>query len=218
MKTIVITGASRGIGRALAEKFLNEGFFVIGTSRSGEAEYSHENLMFVPLELSQVESRKTCAATIQALDKKINILINNAGIWHPEDEAQTIDVAVLQETLDSNVIGSIDFTEQLLAHNLISEQIINISSRRGSLSFTTTCLYPNYGISKAALNMFTRILAARLAGKVIVSSVHPGYVKTDMNEGEGDITPQEAANDIFALIAKRVESGNFWYKGEIYPW
>lgn len=218
MKTTLITGASRGIGRALAEKFLANGDFVIGTSRSGEAKFSRENLLMIPLEISDSASREDAAQKIRDFGKKIDILVNNAGMFHLGDDQETINVDVLRETLEVNTLGPIDFTERLVPLMNDGGHIVNVSSRRGSMTFTSESLYPDYGISKAALNMFTRILAARLKGRVTVSSVHPGYVKTDMNEGHGEIEPEEAANDIFTLASSDVETGGFWYKGERFPW
>ncbi len=218
MKTIVITGASRGIGRALAEKFLSNGDFVIGTSRSGDAKFTHENLVMIPLEISDARSREAASEQIAELGKRIDILVNNAGIFHPKDEQQAVDIDVARATLEANALGPIDFTERIVSLMNEGGHIVNVSSRRGSMEFTQESLYPAYGISKAVLNMFTRILAARLKGKVTVSSVHPGYVKTDMNEGQGEIEPEEAANDIFVLANSNVETGGFWYKGERFPW
>ena len=78
--------------------------------------------------------------------------------------------------------------------------------------------YPCYSISKAAFNMFTKFLALRLKDTMTVSAVHPGFVRTDMNEGEGDILPEEAAEDIYTLANAKVASGKFWFKGEEFLW
>lgn len=78
--------------------------------------------------------------------------------------------------------------------------------------------YPAYRISKTALNMYTRTLAVRLNGMVTVSSVHPGWVKTDMGGSDADREPEEAAEDIFKLANSHVETGQFWFKGEKFPW
>lgn len=217
MKTVVITGASRGIGRALAEKFLAEGDFVIGTSRNGTAEYAHENLLMLPLELTDAKSIATCANIIIALNKGIDVFVNNAGIWNADDEGPIVDIAALRETLETDVIGPIDFSERI--SSLINQDghVVNISSRRGSCSWTKDILYPSYSIAKAALNMYTRKLAARLHGKVTVSCIHPGSVRTDMNP-EGQISVQESADDIYELLHSNVETGKFWYKGEQFPW
>jgi NAD(P)-dependent dehydrogenase (short-subunit alcohol dehydrogenase family) len=81
--------------------------------------------------------------------------------------------------------------------------------------------YPAYKISKCALNMYMRTLAARLKHEgtnIIVSSVHPGWVKTDMGGDEAPTTPEEAAENIYKLAVSRPETGQFWYNGKKYPW
>lgn len=218
MKTVFITGASRGIGKATAQLFLDQGFFVIGTSRSGTSELSHPHLQMIPLELTHEESRAHCAQHLKNHRHQIDILINNAGGWHPADDKPTVDIAVLRDTLEMNLLGPIDLTEKLLPFIQRNGHILMLSSRRGSMTFTKDSLYPCYGISKAGLNLFTRTLAARLKGKVTVSCLHPGYVKTDMTEGEGDRTPEEAAADIYRLATSQPETGQFWYKNELFPW
>lgn len=220
MKTVLITGASRGIGGALAKRFLANGDRVIGTSRSGEVEMVHANFSCLPLELTDSKSIATCVQKIGEQTKSIDILVNNAGIWHSKDDTLEIHSLPLRETFDVNVFGTIEFTEKILPLMGQNGHILNVSSRRGSLEYIvkTDGSYPDYCLSKAALNMFTRLLSVRLKGRVTVSSVHPGFVQTDMNEGEGDFTPEEAAEDIFALTMKPIETGQFWFKGEKFPW
>ncbi|MEQ1500389.1 MAG: SDR family NAD(P)-dependent oxidoreductase, partial [Parcubacteria group bacterium] len=113
MKILLITGASRGIGRATAQKFLDMGDFVIGTSTSGESALKHDNLVMVKLDLSKSESIKECVKNIEKLGKKIDILINNAGINVEDWEETVLDVSRLRETLEVNLIGMVDFTEQI---------------------------------------------------------------------------------------------------------
>lgn len=220
MKTVLITGVSRGIGKALSEKFLNEGYYVIGTSTDGNCDIQNENLKIIKLDLSDSESITECVKQIKFLEKKIDILINNAGMVIEEEvNSPTIVPDYVRKTLEVNLIGIIDFTERLIPFMITDGHIINLSSRAGSLGYTDyTSNYPAYRISKAALNMFTRILAVRLDGKITVSSVHPGWVKTDMGGDEADITPEEAAKDISKLANSKVETGQFWFKGEKFPW
>ncbi len=218
MKTVLITGASRGIGKAVAQKFLQEGYFVIGTSRAGTVDFEHENLIIFSLDLLNSESIAACAQAIGGRNKKIDILINNAGMWFEGDYDKEVDTNILRKTLEGNLIGVVDFTERLIPFLNKGAHVINISSRQGSFGYIKTVYTAAYSISKAALNMYTRHLAYRLAGEVIVSAVHPGYVKTDMNEGEGEIESDEAAVDIFNLSVRDVPSGQFWHKGENFPW
>lgn len=220
MKTVLITGASRGIGKALAERFLQNGDFVFGTSTSGVLPIDHDRLLMLQLDLANSESISACTKSIIDLGKNIDILINNAGIWSGVDSNPTIDIERLRKTMEVNCFGTIDFTERLIPQMNRGGHIINISSRMGSLEYCEKggIDWPDYKISKCALNIVTRILAGRLADTITVSSVHPGWVKTDMGGDDADIEPEEAAEDIFALANSNVETGQFWFKGEKFPW
>jgi NAD(P)-dependent dehydrogenase (short-subunit alcohol dehydrogenase family) len=77
---------------------------------------------------------------------------------------------------------------------------------------------PAYRISKVGLNMVTRILAKRLEGNICVSSIHPGWVKTEMGGFDADLEPSEVAEDILVFSKTNHESGQFWHKGEKFPW
>lgn len=218
MKTVLITGISRGIGKATAEKFLSAGFYVIGTSTNGGPDLKHENLAVLKLDLASGQSISECVGKIQGLEKKIDILINNAGALFDEDETVVV-VDKLRKTLEVNLIGTIGLTEQIIPVMNAGSHIINISSSAGSLAHTTHYYYPSYKISKAALNMYTKTLALRLKDEnITVSSVHPGWVKTDMGGEEADMEPKESAEHIFAIATSSVESGKFWFKQEEYPW
>lgn len=220
MKTIVITGISRGIGRALAERFLENGDFVIGTSTSGTSPIEHDRLLTLQLDLTNPENIDTCTKAIIDSGKRIDILINNAGIWSGIDENPTIDIGLLRKTLEVNLFGTIEFTERIIPIMNQGGHIVNVSSRMGSLEYCEKggINWPDYKISKAALNMVTKILAGRLAGNITASSVHPGWVKTDMGGSDADIEPEEAAEDIFKLAVSKPKSGQFWFKGEKFPW
>lgn len=223
MRVVLITGISRGIGKALAKKFLTEGCFVLGTSVSGDVDYTDQNLVVFQLDLSSAESISQCVQAISQSEKKIDILINNAGILNDEDNTAVV-IEKLRKTLEVNLIGTVDFTERIIPLMNNGGHIINISSTAGSLEqvgCTSHFLgyYPSYKISKAALNMYTRTLALRLKNSaIIVSSVHPGWVKTDIGGQEADIFPEEAAENIFTFAVSKPETGQFWFNGEKLPW
>lgn len=224
MKTVLITGVSKGIGKSLTEKFLSEGWAVLGTYHDVELS-PKENLTLFPLDLNSTQSISECCAKIKNTNKRISILINNAGILADEEET-TVMVDKLRVTLEVNLIGTIAFTESNLPILEESGHIINISSTAGSLERTLNGAsghypnhYPAYKISKAALNMYTRTLAKRFKDKnFTVSSVHPGWVKTEMGGSEADISPEEAAKYIYEFALSHPETGGFWFKGEKVEW
>jgi len=219
MKTILITGVSRGIGKALAQRFLENRDFIIGTSTTGKANWNNKNLKIFKLNLAEEKSIEDCAKRIKEFHKRIDVLINNAGIVIEEEvNEKLIDMDYLRKILEINLLGTIDFTERIIPLMNSGGHIINISSHAGSLNGNYGKNYPSYRISKVGLNMFTKILAARLNGKITVSSVHPGWVKTDMGGEEAEREPEEAAEDIFKLTNSNIETGQFWFKGKKYPW
>lgn len=224
MKTVLITGISRGIGKALKNKFSEEGFDVIGTILDNSNIENTQNLNTIKLDLSSSESINTCSKQISLLGKKIDILINNSGVLLDEDNTSVI-IDKLKNTLNINLIGTIDFTEHILPFIKFDGHIINISSTAGSLARVARLEshfpnhYPSYKISKAALNMYTCTLALRLKDSgIIVSSVHPGWVKTDMGGKDANVTPEQAADNIYKLAISRPESGQFWFNGEKLEW
>jgi NAD(P)-dependent dehydrogenase (short-subunit alcohol dehydrogenase family) len=218
MKTVLITGTSRGIGKALAQKFLSEGYFVIGTSTKGASSMLNENLLTFQLDLADSKSIENCVSKISDLKKPIDVVINNAGAWLPEDKNPKNNIPILRKVLEVDLIGQIDFTERVIELLNQDAHIINISSRQGSLSYPPGTGTLSYKISKAGLNMFTRVLSHRLQGKAIISSVHPGAVKTDMASPDANMSPEEAARYIYDLAVSKPETGQFWFKGEHFPW
>lgn len=215
-KTVVITGASRGIGRATASEFLDHGWDVLGTSTSGHG-WNHERVSWFELDLASPESIKSAAKQITARGK-IDVLINNAGITDNEDRDK-ISVPVLRRILEVNLVGTIDLTEQMAPAMNSGGHIILLGSGLGSIAGVTTAFAPAYSISKAALTMYTRKLASRLEDrKVTVSIVSPGWVQTDMGGKSAPRQPEEAAEEIFRLATQDVPTGQFWHQGKRTAW
>jgi len=212
-KIVLITGVSKGIGRALAEKMLNENFFVIGTSRNGEIKgINDDNFHPLKLDISNPLSIENAHKNILEKFTHIDILINNAGIGpdlgklYPERESFKL-------TFNVNVTGTVFFTEPLI--ELINDNgiILNISSGMGSIDACESTDSIAYRMSKSALNMYTKILTNRLGNKIKVASIHPGWVKTTIIESNikyGRLTPRESADNIFSFMNNAFESGTFW--------
>lgn len=220
MKTVLITGTSRGIGKALAQKFLSKGYFVIGTSTKGTSPVSNENLITMQLDLASPESIKSCAEKILKLKKQIDILINNAAVILSEKDTDKneINMDTLRKVLEIDLMGTIDFTLQIIPIMNKGGHIVNISSRQGSFDYVHEIKNPSYQISKAGLNMFTRLLSFQLKDKIIVSSVHPGAVLSGLAASDANMSPEEAAEYIYQTAISNLKTGQFWFKGEPFPW
>lgn len=226
MKTIIITGASRGIGLATAKKFLAEGWRVIGTYLNTPIPVQNSNLISIQYDQGDSQSIKNLADQIISTVSSLDALVNNAGILLDAND-KAADPIKIKKTLEVNVVGVVDLTERLLPLFKERSHVVNLNSGYGSISapMLDDETASGYRISKAALNMYTRHLSFRLKNRgVIVSSLDPGWVKTDMGysvvtETEGpDRTPGEAANDIFQLITTLKETGQFWRFGKKTEW
>jgi NAD(P)-dependent dehydrogenase (short-subunit alcohol dehydrogenase family) len=210
-KTILITGTSQGIGNALTKLLLMNGYSVIGTSTTGIDNINENNYKSFALDLSNLDSIAAFENNIQTENIKVDILINNAGIG-PDLDFELPEEISFQKTFDVNVTGTTFFTEQMLQHLNVGGKIINISSKMGSIDFCEKSDSVAYRMSKAALNMYTKILSNRLEGKQFVASVHPGWVRTNISKSNinGRLSPQESAQKIFEFISSDFKTGTFW--------
>ena len=186
MKTVLITGVSRGIGKATAEKFLSEGWHVLGTSTSGKTDWSHANLRIFQLNLSNPKSIEQVAQEISK-QGAIDTLINNAGTYSELEEqdgdTEKLIVKALRDALEVNLVGTIDFTERMIPGVKNGGHILFLGSRMGGLTELKGGTYaPSYSISKVGLSMYTQKLALRLAKKEKIrgSIVDTGWVQTDI--------------------------------------
>ncbi len=214
MKTVLITGVSRGIGKAAAEKFLKEGWLVTGTSTTGKSPIKNQNLAVHKLDLLDGESIRQLARKIG----KIDVIVNNAGIFIDRGKSN-INSEALRKTLEVNLIGLADLTDRLLPRVNEGGSIVNVSSSLGSITEFGGHYAPAYQISKGALNMYTRALASTLKKRGIrVAAIDPGWVKTDMGGKGADREPKEPAEEIYELATKKIDSGYFWHRGKKRSW
>jgi NAD(P)-dependent dehydrogenase (short-subunit alcohol dehydrogenase family) len=219
MKRGIITGCSRGIGLATVELLIkNPNIEVFGSSTSGQNSLYKPNFKCLKLDLSNSNSISEFIENLG--DVKLDFLINNAGILLEKWDESNINMRQLKNTFDINLFGTIELTEKLLPLLNIEAHIINITSDWGSFSEQNfDAFQPHYKMSKAALNMYTKLLAKRLDNKEItVSSLDPGWTQTDMGGQEASRKPEEVAKDILNLLSNNVKSGQFWHQGRIRKW
>lgn len=190
-KTVLITGANRGIGRALVDEALRRGARrVYAGTRSG-LQHADERVVPLTLELTSASEIERAVRAVEALD----VLINNAGVASYDD---LDNVAATEKILAVNLYGTLNVTRGFLPLLMHSKgTIVNLMS---VAAFAALPIIPAYSISKAALFSLTQSLRAQLAGKgVTVHGVFPGPVDTEMSRGfeVPKASPQSVAQAIF---------------------
>ena len=223
--SVLITGANRGIGLALAEKFKTGGYDVIGTARSPD-KADDLKALDVRVEQLDVTDPASVSALAQRLDGlPLDFVINNAGIkGHGADDLADLDIEKLDMTLDVNTLGPLRVIQALFPNVKASDRKVftNISSMMGSMEMNTWGCCLGYRASKSALNSFTKTLAVDYAdaGLVFVT-MHPGYVQTDMNDGQGNINTAQSAEGLFKVISGLTvdDNGKYYdWQGKELPW
>lgn len=218
--TVVITGANRGVGLALAEQYHQAGWRVIGVCReSSDALEAAAERVIEGIDVTQAESVAALANALQG--ETLDILINNAGLLQDESLG-SLDFDSIREQMEINAYAPLRVVEALLPTLRKGSKIANVTSRMGSIADNDSGGRYGYRASKAALNAFGKSLAMDLKPQgIAVAQLHPGYVQTRMVNFGGLISPQEAALGIAARIeALTLEnSGGFWHSnGESLPW
>ena len=223
--TVLITGANRGIGLALAANFDAAGYHVIGSARKpAKAGALHD--LGVQVEQLDVSDQVSVSALAERLKGvEIDILINNAGIAGKQSkEMATIDVDDMMRTLNVNTLGPVRVMQALYPNVVLSQQklIVNVSSMMGSLEMNTWGCCAGYRASKSALNSINQTFSVDFAESGVAFVVmHPGYVQTDMNEGQGNITTDQSAKGLMQVITDLSAKDNGAYldwQGKALPW
>jgi len=232
MQRILVTGANRGIGLEFVRQLLARGERVFAACRQpGRALKLTElaaaypgRLSVLPLDLNKERSIAELARETGALTDAIDVLVNNAAVLVSGERYGELVAKTLVDAFVTNVAGQFLLTQALtplLAHG-DTPKVVNLSSDVGSLARTTAFHTPGYAISKAGLNMATRLLAAQLgAAGIVVVSINPGWVRTDMGGARAPLTVQESVTGMLAVIGglRREDSGSFCdYSGAALPW
>jgi NAD(P)-dependent dehydrogenase (short-subunit alcohol dehydrogenase family) len=223
--TVLITGANRGIGLELARQYSEAGWQVIGTARQPDRAMELANLNNARVVQLDVTDQDSVMRLVNELSgQSIDLLINNAGILPMMRSVANIDIDQFEYIVAVNSIGPVRVTQALLPNLRASQQkkIINITSNLGSITDNTNGGFYGYRESKAALNMFTRSLAAELRPEGFICIViHPGWVQTDMGGANAPVPVQESATGIRSVLDSLApeDSGKYWtFEGEQIPW
>lgn len=227
IRTVLVTGANRGIGREVAHQLVAGGDDVAVTARDGAvARRTAAELGpgAVGIQLDVTDQASVDAARDAVVDRfgRLDVLVNNAAILYDTwQRATSADLAVVQQAIETNVLGpwrvSLAFLEILRrsAHG----RIVNVSSESGSLAGMGAGT-PAYNVSKAGLNALTRTLAAELRSDgILVNAVCPGWVATDMGGRGGRPVAVGAASVIWGVdLPDGGPTGGFFRDGRPLPW
>ncbi|MCM2395738.1 SDR family oxidoreductase [Rhizobium sp. S95] len=226
----LVTGANKGIGLEIARQLAKAGVTVLmgardlqrGQAAAGELAQAGLAVEAIEVDLNNEATITAAAAAISSRHGRLDILVNNAGIVDAEDGPPTVaTVAAARRLMETNFLGTLAVTQAMLPLLRRSKagRIVNLSTTLGSLAVNGDPTSPyyearlmGYNASKAALNMLTVQLAAELKNTpIVVNSVAPGYVKTDLTGGNGFMTPEEGARlpVEYALLGADAVSGRF---------
>lgn len=228
MKTVLITGASRGMGRLAARELSGSGYRVYCGTRDANAngkavkEVTGE-AFWITIDVADSQGINAAAKWLTERESALDVLINNAGIFPDKGISITnISRDQLVATFQTNTFGPIEVTQAFLALLRRSEaaRVINLSSGYGQLDGLSADV-PGYCLSKLALNGVTLMLADALkADRIAVNSVDPGWVRTDMGGSSATRSVVEGAAGIVWLASQAPYemTGRFFRDGQSIEW
>ena len=216
----VIVGASRGIGLEMVRQLCDRGEEVIAAVR--QTTPALEETCAEVVEGVDVASEEGAARLAQALGgRRVDALVHNAGILR-SDNLETLDFVQALRHYEVNALGPLRVVRALLPNLGKGSRIGIVTSRVGSLSDNTSGGNYAYRMSKAAANMAAKNLSIELAPRgIAVAALHPGYVRTDMTQGRGNIDADVAARGLILRMDELSmdRTGTFWHaEGWEIPW
>tara|TARA_X000001036_G_scaffold432304_1_gene467994 strand:- start:3 stop:713 length:711 start_codon:yes stop_codon:yes gene_type:complete len=208
MKKVFITGASRGIGNAIAKSLLEENYIVIGTATTSEGveQLIEEGILGYKLELDDLQRINTSWEKIPNENLDIDILINNAGFTR-DNLILRMSEDEWNEVMNVHLNAIFRITKRLLKPMLKKRwgRIINLSSTSAVLGNKGQA---NYAAAKAGIEAFSRSLASEVGTRgITVNAVAPGFIKTDMTESNKGVSEEE--------LIKQIPLGRFGESTEI---
>ena len=231
-RTVVVTGANRGIGLEVARQLAARGDTVVVGARDLDAGRGAAAPLVAAggdvrarrLDVTDQASINAIAAELAGGDGsgRLDVLVNNAAIHYDTwQNAAGADLGVVAEALDTNLLGAWRCSNAFLPLLRASGhgRIVNVSSEGGSLTSMGGGI-PAYRVSKVGLNALTRMLAAELRSDgVLVNSVCPGWVATDMGGPGGRPVAEGAASVVWAVdLPDDGPTGGFFRDGQALPW
>ena len=228
-RVAIVTGANRGIGLEVTRQLADLGYTVVLGSRDlGKGEAAAKKLkvgdrvMARRLDVTEQSTIDRLRDEIATTFGSVRVLVNNAAIHYDTwENAADADLRTVQEALDTNLFGAWRMCQAFIPLLRKSKhgRIVNVSSEAGSLA-SMGAGAPAYAVSKVALNALTRMLAAELRrDRILINSVCPGWVATDMGGPGGRPVREGAASIVWAVeLPDGGPTGGFFRDGRPVPW
>jgi NAD(P)-dependent dehydrogenase (short-subunit alcohol dehydrogenase family) len=222
--TVLVTGANRGIGLGLVKALRAGGARVIGTARTPADVAAVKALGVEGMQLDVAVAESVDAFVRGLAGRPIDVVIHNAGVANRGGTVVDVDMAEVERILRVNTLGPMRLTKALLPNLRAGARktVVVISSALGSLTGNENGGFVGYRESKAAINMFTRSVAAELRGEGFVAvTMSPGWVRTDMGGAEAPLSVEQSVEGIVKVVASLSEkdSGAFIsYDGDRVAW
>jgi NAD(P)-dependent dehydrogenase (short-subunit alcohol dehydrogenase family) len=229
-KSVLITGANRGLGESLVNQFASEGWLVFAGQRalapsSTPVRDVSDRVTLVGLDVLDDASVALAAKKVSERTRGLDVLINNAAVNPKPDGAALgeLDFDAIRLAYDVNALGPLRVTQAFvsLLERGDGPLVVNVSSEAGSLQHSWRDKGFGYCMSKAALNMQTTMLNLALNPKGInVLSLHPGWMRTDMGGPNAALDPAESALGMYRVIIG-ADAGTprfLQHDGKPFPW
>ncbi len=205
----LIIGASRGVGLALAQQYLDEGGRVFATARDDDALARLRALGARVLRLDVADAASASGLAWQVDGEAFDTVIVNAGVYGPQTQGlEAPSEAAFDHVMHTNVLGPMRVIPQLADALAPGARLAVISSRMGSMGLRASASGWLYRASKAALNSVLKDASIVLAGRAICVALHPGWVRTDMGGADADLEPADSARTLRATLAALTPADN----------
>lgn len=231
-KIAIVTGANRGLGLEIARQLMRHDIFVVVGCRSepkaamavDDLRKEGANVAGHQLDVNDTKSVRRFCEHVEKAHGAPSILVNNAGVYPEDTDAKVVDVptSVWRETLETNLFGAVRMCREVvpLMKKIRYGRIVNMSSGLGQMHQMGEGS-PAYRVSKAALNALTKTLAAEVAGSgILVNSMSPGWVRTDMGGEQAPRSVEEGADTAvwLAMLPSNGPTGQFFRDRQPIPW
>ncbi|APV50391.1 short-chain dehydrogenase [Betaproteobacteria bacterium GR16-43] len=231
-KIAIVTGGNRGIGLEIARQLMKEDIFVVigsrdlakGEAAAAEVRGRRSNVVSYQLDVNDTKSVRRFVETVEKEHGAPGVLVNNAGVYPESTDAKVVDTptSTWRETFETNLFGAVRMCREVvpLMRKLRAGRIVNISSGLGQLHHMGAGS-PAYRVSKAALNAFTKTLSAEVADAgILVNSMSPGWVRTEMGGDEAPRSVEEGADTALWLctLPSNGPTGQFFRDRKPIPW